>query len=110
MLQMSDIDQAREQLIHTAAHDSHDRADDDEPSHSSAVFLGPELKGCYNLKFRVYLCFAVGLLLNLVAGTLYGFSTYAQEIKKRLNYDQPGIELVGSLGNLGTYVTYCAYT
>ena len=48
---------------------------------------------------------AVGLLVELAAGTVYGFGSYSEKIKLVLGNDQSAVNLVSSVGQVGLYVT-----
>ena len=48
---------------------------------------------------------AAGLFQELAAGTLYGFGSYSEHIKDTLNGSQAGVNLVGSIGQIGCYTT-----
>ena len=49
---------------------------------------------------------AVCLLVELAAGTVYGFGSYSEKIKEVLGGDQAAVNLVSSIGQVGLYVTF----
>jgi hypothetical protein len=45
------------------------------------------------------------LVLMMTAGCMYAFSAYAMLLKDRLNINQGDLMLIGSLSNVGTYLS-----
>lgn len=45
------------------------------------------------------------LMVEAVSGSSYAFSLYSNQLKANLGYDQSSIETVGSLGNIGLYLS-----
>lgn len=48
------------------------------------------------------------LMIEAVSGSSYAFSLYSNQLKANLGYDQSSIETVGSLGNIGLYLSIVA--
>jgi MFS family permease len=46
---------------------------------------------------------SAGLLVELAAGTAYGFGSYSEQLKSILGGDQSAVNLVGSVGQIGLY-------
>ncbi|KJE88425.1 hypothetical protein CAOG_00083 [Capsaspora owczarzaki ATCC 30864] len=46
-----------------------------------------------------------GFAIMVMSGTLYGISAYSPEIKSRLNYTEPDINLITSIADVGLYVS-----
>ena len=54
-------------------------------------------------RFYVFVC---GMILNIVAGTQYGFSLYSPAMKTRFGWNQDEVSTVGIAGNLGLYIGF----
>ena len=48
--------------------------------------------------------YLVSLLAMLIAGTAYNFSSWSPDLKRRLNYTQSELELIGYMGNFPGFV------
>ncbi|ELR21937.1 transporter, major facilitator subfamily protein [Acanthamoeba castellanii str. Neff] len=65
--------------------------------------MGETMAGCPRIYFSRWVSLAAGVYLMILSGSIYMFAVYSSDLKQIFGYSTEEINLVGTLGNVGTW-------